>query len=125
MRSSAEKVRIVEETLTGAVVVREVAKRHGLNPSVLFRWRRLHRDGLLMREGGGDIRGKVVPAGLLAVKVQRSTPANKQSQQIGVPSEEAQPGVIEVQFTGGRSLCVRGAVDGATLRAVIGELSRP
>ena len=43
-----EKLRIVEETLTCGDSVSAVARRHGVAPDLLYRWRRL------MTEGGAD-----------------------------------------------------------------------
>ena len=41
--SADDKARIVEETLVAGAVVSEVARRHGLSPQQLFRWRRQAR----------------------------------------------------------------------------------
>ena len=43
--SLLDKLQIVEETLQPGVAVTEVARRHGLAPSVVFTWRRLAREG--------------------------------------------------------------------------------
>lgn len=43
--STADKLRIVEETLTGADSVSAVARRHGVAPNLLYRWRRLMTEG--------------------------------------------------------------------------------
>lgn len=43
-----EKLRIVEESLPPGLSVSYVARRHGVAPNLLFRWRKL------MREGGGE-----------------------------------------------------------------------
>lgn len=43
--SAAEKLRIVEETLTGGDSVSAVARRHGVAPNLLYRWRRLMTEG--------------------------------------------------------------------------------
>lgn len=40
-----EKVRIVEETLSGTESVSVVARRSGVAPNLLFRWRRLMLEG--------------------------------------------------------------------------------
>ena len=45
--TAAEKLRIVEESLQPGQSVSNVARRHGVAPNLLFRWRKL------MREGGG------------------------------------------------------------------------
>ncbi len=46
--STAEKLRIVEETHEPGVRVCDVAARHGLCESLLFAWRRQVREGLLV-----------------------------------------------------------------------------
>lgn len=43
-----DKLRIVEESLQPGMTVSCVARRHGVAPNLLFRWRKL------MREGGGE-----------------------------------------------------------------------
>ena len=43
--SAEEKLRIVEETLTGGDSVSAVARRHGVAPNLLYRWRRLMTEG--------------------------------------------------------------------------------
>ncbi len=45
--TASEKLRIVEETLDGRSSISVVARRHGVAPNLLYRWRRL------MLEGGG------------------------------------------------------------------------
>lgn len=46
--TTEEKLRIVEESLQPGMTVSYVARRHGVAPNLLFRWRKL------MREGGGE-----------------------------------------------------------------------
>ena len=43
--SAAEKLRIVEETLDERASISVVARRNGVAPNVLYRWRRLMLDG--------------------------------------------------------------------------------
>ena len=43
--SSAEKLRIVEETLDGRESISVVARRNGVAPNLLYRWRRLMLEG--------------------------------------------------------------------------------
>lgn len=61
--SAAEKLRIVEETLTGADSVSVVARRLGVAPNLLYRWRRLMTEGGAIAvqaddsvTGNGDVR---------------------------------------------------------------------
>jgi transposase len=44
-RSAVEKRRIVEQTLEPGSSVARVAQAHGVNPNVIFHWRREFRDG--------------------------------------------------------------------------------
>lgn len=112
----AEKRSMVEETQVHGASVPEVAQRHGVNPNLLSIWRRLHRQGLLEEKGSG-------PGALLPVKV--ATPTVLPSERAVVPkvpqkSSEVQ---IEVEFPGGRRLCIRGAVDRMLLRDLVNVLS--
>lgn len=43
--SAAEKLRIVEETLDEGASISVVARRNGVAPNLLYRWRRLMLDG--------------------------------------------------------------------------------
>ena len=43
--SGEEKLRIVEETLSSGDSVSTVARRHGVAPNLLYRWRRLISEG--------------------------------------------------------------------------------
>src|SRR6056297_1281851 len=43
--SSAEKLRIVEETLDGSESISAVARRNGVAPNLLYRWRKLMLEG--------------------------------------------------------------------------------
>src|SRR5262245_1869603 len=49
--TSAEKLRMVEESLAPEAMVAEVARRHDIHPNLLHLWRRQARNGLL---SGGD-----------------------------------------------------------------------
>ena len=59
-RWSAEgKAGIVQETYAPGMSVSLVARRHGIAPNQLFRWRRLYAEGALSAVGAGE---EVVPA---------------------------------------------------------------
>lgn len=57
--SAAEKVAMVQETCAPGMSVSLVARRHGIGPNQLFRWRRLHAEGALSAVAAGEA---VVPA---------------------------------------------------------------
>ena len=102
--SLQDKLRIVEETMQPGVTVTEVARRHGVAPSVVFTWRRLAREGRL-----GDAGPAFVPVEI--------TPAPAQ-----VPSAASPPrrtGLIEIVLRHGRRIRVDHEVDAEALRRVL------
>jgi transposase len=71
--TSAEKLRIVEESLAGEASVAEVARRHDVHPNLLHLWRRRARTGassIVGADGSRFVPVAVGPAGAaLAVRV--------------------------------------------------------
>ena len=57
--SAEEKAALVQETYAAGMSVSLVARRHGIAPNQLFRWRRLHAEGALSAVAAGET---VVPA---------------------------------------------------------------
>ena len=57
--SAEEKAAIVQETYAPGMSVSLVARRHGVAPNQLCRWRRLYAEGALSAVGAGE---EVVPA---------------------------------------------------------------
>jgi transposase len=102
--SLQDKLRIVEETMQPGVTVTEVARRHGLAPSVVFTWRRLARDG-----GLGDAGPAFMPVEITPIPAQ-------------VPSAASPPrriGLIEIVLGRGRRIRVDREVDAEALRRVL------
>jgi transposase len=60
--SSAEKLRIVEESLAGEASVAEIARRHDLHPNLLHLWRRQARTDVLAPIPAGG--GRFVPVAI-------------------------------------------------------------
>jgi transposase len=52
--STAEKLRIVEESLEPGETVSTVARRNGVAPNLLFRWRRLMSEGGVVAVGSDE-----------------------------------------------------------------------
>lgn len=52
--SASEKVAMVRETYEPGMTVSLVARRHGINPSQLFHWRKLERFGALTAVEAGE-----------------------------------------------------------------------
>jgi transposase len=97
---------MVEQTLeTGASVAR-VAQENGVNPNLLFLWRRQHREGRLTAPEAKPVR-------LLPVTVTDSP----------VESESDAASSIHVELAKGR-IWIEGQVDRAALRMILEMLSR-
>jgi transposase len=102
--SLQDKLRIVEETIQPGMTVTEVARRHGLAPSVVFTWRRLAREGRL-----GDAGPTFVPVEI--------TPVPAQAPSVTSPSRRT--GLIEIILGRGRRIRVDREVDAEALRRVL------
>jgi len=114
--SDREKAQIVREVLRAGAVLREVAQRHGLHPSLLTRWRAQHRTAVK--------KTTTRQARLLPVRVEpqtRSSPRHARMDDI----HRSAPRSIEIEFSAGRRVHIQGVVDAQTLRTLLQELSRP
>lgn len=109
--TSAQRLRIVEESLQPGASVTAVARRHDVHPNLLHGWRRQARAGALdarpSRSGSGD------PAPFAAVMV--AEPA--------LAAAAAALGVIEIEFASGARLRITGAVEPATASAVVAAVA--
>jgi transposase len=115
--SIVEKRSMVEQTHVPGASVPEVAHRHGVNANLLSVWRRLYQQGHLV-EGASSKQ-----AALLPVKVTTPTLLPTEHAAARKPVEKP-PGVcIEIEFTGGQRLRIRGRVDRAMLKDLILALS--
>jgi transposase len=114
--TSAEKLRIVEESLTGEASVAEVARRHDVHPNLLHGWRRQACAGALACAGEPE----AAPGGkahFASVAVVPEPPA------FAAPVQSAATGVIEIELASGTRLRISGAVEPATVSAVIAALT--
>jgi len=108
-----QKLRIVEETYAPGASVSVIARKYDVNANIVFAWRREHKRGRL-----GPATRRTDPQ-LLPILVEpdgQSSAADSAS-----PSSS---GNIEIHLDGGRWIHLSGAVDLATLRAVLAELTR-
>lgn len=109
---AADKIRIVEETRRPGVSVAEVARRHALNANLLFGWRRLYQQGLLLDGGSELAAARLAP---VQVHAPEATPS--------LASAGAAGGRIEIELPAAR-LRVTGAVTAEQLAAVLTALAR-
>jgi transposase len=105
--SKALKRRIVAETLEPGGSVSIVARRHDVNANQVFKWRREMAPGqpATVEQSVALLPVEIVP------EATEPRPRARRS------------GTIEITFTGGARVCVRGEVSPQTLRQVI-ELLR-
>ena len=109
--TSAEKARIVEESLAANASVTEVARRHDIHSNLLHLWRRQARlAGVALARRGSDVPagGGVEFAAVALAPAERILPA---------PS-----GVIEIEFAGRARLKISGPVDPSMTTALIKAL---
>jgi transposase len=104
--SEDEKLKIVLESLQAPRQVTAAARRYGISRSLLLRWRQLFRpvpkdatEGLRGNEGGPGIGAALGLGG------------------------SAGSGAIEIEFAAGARMRITGAVDVATLKAVVAALA--
>jgi transposase len=123
LRTSEEKLAILEEATAPGASVAAVARKHGVNANLVFGWRRLHKSGLLERDRES--------AALVPVKVATPTVlpdrASREVAPVSVePVTQRRTGRgqshIEVLLPGGVMVRVHGRVDREVLAAVVAAL---
>lgn len=104
----AEKRAIVVESRAASISISAVARKHGIAPALLFRWRR-DLGAPLRRRAEPAAADRFVPVCLPAPEVAAAPPASE--------------GAIEIVLPGsGARLRVNGRVDAAALRCVLDVL---
>jgi transposase len=108
--TEADKRRLVAETLAPGATVHGVARRHGVNTSQLFTWRKQLRVGIEPETGPAV-------AGFAAVAITPATPPSI-ANMVPAPS-----GLIEIELAGGERVRISGAVDPAVVAAALRALA--
>ena len=108
--SEDEKLKIVVESFRGPRQVAATARRHGISRWQLHEWRRAFRAAQTERSGP---QAGFVPATIGADPPTGAPPL------VGPPD----PGAIDIDFANGARMRVTGAVNEATLAAVLRALS--
>ncbi len=103
--SMRDKERIVAAALEPGAVASEIARRAGIHTSQLFRWR---------RQLCGPSQPTPAFAAVALVPEPVTTPA---------PLSSSPAGVIDIEFAAGARVRISGAVDPATVSAVISALA--
>jgi transposase len=118
-RTVEEKRRIVQESLKPGASVAVVARRFDVNANQIFTWRRQLRGGELTGKRVASSEAQLLPVAMHGVGVQAAQHSPP------VVGQTPCTGRIEIDFCGGRRLCIEGRAGPETLSAVIRELSQP
>jgi transposase len=125
--TTAEKLRIIEESLAPGVVASDVARRYDIHPHQLHKWRQDMRRGRLgAAVGAQDATGskpRFVPVTVSPAAI-GGTPApaeNIEPKQTLVGSSAA--GTMEMEFANGSRMRVSGAVEPAMLAAALAVMA--
>lgn len=115
--SVEEKRAIVAEAAQTTTSVSAVARRHGIAPSLLFRWRREFAEA----DGSVDLasRPSFIPVALAAPADGSPEPARAEPVTC---AGDGRSGLIEIELAGGRRIRVDGTVDTGVLRRVVDAL---
>ncbi len=113
--TTAEKLRIVQESQAPGAMVSEIARRHDIHPNQLHSWRRQVRTGVLADAGAGHGAREGTRFAAVAIAPEAVLP--------GAPSGPA-AGVIEIEFAAGGRMRISGAVEACLVSAAIETLAR-
>jgi transposase len=123
--SKAQKKAIIAELDVGGATLSEVARRHGIHASLLFRWRKTL----------GSVMGSA-PIEADASGTPTSAPATQRFMPVMLPpppspsapsptTSRSKPSLIEIVLGGGRTVRVGADVDVAALVRIIDALEKP
>lgn len=115
------KLKVLREAMAPGASVAAVARRNDMNTNVVFRWRKLFREGRLGEEATSGAKQLPAPA-LVPVRIvpdappQTAKPAARQAARTVSP---AKTGTIHLTLPGGIALRVDADIDDAALRRVL------
>ena len=104
--TDAEKVRIVEESFGPRGSVAETARRHDIGRTLLVRWRRQYRSGVLL-DGSA-------PPTFMPVTLAASEPPAPEPETIASTRDR-----VEITLTNGRCLSVAASIDPTALARLV------
>jgi transposase len=116
--SEEDKRRLVAETLMPGETVRAVARRHGVNTSQLFTWRKRLR-------GQVDLPAASAPAPMFtAVEIAPLDETSRTGEAASAVKATAPVGLIEVELPRGGRVRISGGVEPALVTAALRALVR-
>jgi transposase len=132
-RSLEERQRIVAEALAPGASVAAVARRHGLNANLVFKWIRRSREGWhdrrrgLVKEKSGAVAAPemlgpaFVPVKLLELSV-APPPPDVVAKPVRETRQSARRGAMEISLPNGAKVSLDADVDAEALRRVLSAL---
>ena len=127
-RSLDERKRIVEEALASGASVAAVARRHGLNANLIFKWIRRSREGWRERRrgaakekpGAAGSPDTIAPAFVPVKLLELDAPsAPRPSDVAAKPARLARRGAMEISLPNGAKVSLDADVDAEALRRVL------
>jgi transposase len=125
--SVEQKLTVLAEAMAPGANMSEVARRHGLVPAQVYKWRRLAELGVIGMPGASELPSFVA---VEIAKDVRSLPAvvpeSKPAAVSDAPRrrQRKKAGLIEIELAGGRRVRVDRDVDAAALERVLDVLAR-
>jgi transposase len=113
-----QKREIVEATRVAGASVASVSRAHGINHNVVFGWRRLYDQGLLVEDK------RAVRARLLPVRIETPTIVAGREAQPAVERDALRCATVELQLASGERLRLEGPFDCEALATLIETLRR-
>ena len=125
--SVEQKLTVLAEAMAPGANMSEVARRHGLVPAQVYKWRRLAELGVIGMPGASELPSFVA---VEIAKDVRSLPAVVRESKPAAVSDaprrrqRKKAGLIEIELAGGRRVRVDRDVDAAALERVLDALAR-
>jgi len=126
LRSSTEKLQIVEESLVPGASVALVAREHGVNANQVFAWRKLHLAGRLIKKrskGVTPTSARLLPVTVSDAGQQLGRVASNAAEVSAPVRSTTCSGSIHIQFSKAH-VRVEGSADASALRVVLECLLR-
>jgi transposase len=121
--TTAEKLRIVEESHAPGAIANDVARRYDIHPHQLHKWRQEWRRGRLRAELGPQHAGasepQFVPVVVCPAANGRTPPKDTALAAAATSIGSPAAGMIEMDFANGSRMRVSGAVNSAMLAAAL------
>jgi transposase len=122
-----QKLAVLSEAMAPGANMSEVARRHGLLPAQVYKWRRLAELGVIGVPGASEL------PSFVAVEIIKHAPSLPSPIPEGEPAavdraprrrRRKKAGLIEIELEGGRRVRVDRDVDAAALERVLDVLAR-